>query len=86
MFTWWDWQLYAGPPGKQEIKPVLKKRMISSPMEIICLASSFLSYWAVLQKGSAKEELETGAEAIKMTAINFHPRDTEDETGLVLLQ
>jgi len=25
MFTWWDCQLYAGPPGKQEMKPVLKK-------------------------------------------------------------
>jgi len=71
---------------KTRNKACFEKRMISSPTEIICLASSFLSYWAGLQKGSAKEELETGAEAIKMTAINFHPRDTEDETGLVLLQ
>ena len=51
-------------------------------MEIICLASSFLSYWTGLQKGSARKELEIGAEALKMAAINFHSQDTEDGTGL----
>ena len=71
---------------KTRNKACFEKRMISSPMEIICLASSFLSYWTGLQKGSARKELEIGAEALKMAAINFHPRDTEDEMGLVLLQ
>jgi len=63
-----------------------ERKLISSPTEIICLASSFLSYWAGLQKGSAKEELEIGAGAVKTAAINFHPQETEGETGTVLLQ
>ena len=41
-----------------------------SPTEIICLASSFLSYWAGLQKPQGKLELMMGAEALKNTALS----------------
>jgi len=37
-------------------------------------SSSFTTYWAGLQKGSDKEELEEGAEALKKTALHFHPQ------------
>ena len=33
-----------------------EQKLISSPMEIVCLASSFLKYWA----GLHKEELQVG--------------------------
>lgn len=50
------------------------------------LASSFTTYWAGLQKGSDKEELEEGAEALKKTALHFHPQAPGDDAGVVLLQ
>lgn len=58
-----------------------------SPTEIICLASSFLSYWAGLQKPQGKLELMMGAEALKNTALSFHPQEAPPENaGLVLLR
>ena len=58
-----------------------------SPTEIICLASSFLSYWAGLQKPQGKLELMMGAEALKNTALSFHPQEAPPEdAGLVLLR
>jgi len=56
-------------------------------MEIICSASSFIIYWASLQKQSDKKALEEGPEALKKkTALNFHPQDPGDHAGMVLLQ
>lgn len=49
------------------------------------LASSFTTYWAGLQKGSDKEELEEGAEALKKTALHFHLQAPGDDAGVVLL-
>jgi hypothetical protein len=65
------------------------KKPIRSPTEIICLASSFLVYWAGLQKDEgAKQALEAGAEAMKEAALHFHP--TQDagavDNGAILLQ
>lgn len=61
-------------------------KLISSPTEIICSASSFISYRAGLQKGSGQEELAAGAEALKTAALHFHPQDTGEDAGTVLLQ
>lgn len=40
-----------------------------SPTEIVCLASSFITYWAGLQKTDEKLELETGVEALWRTRL-----------------
>ncbi|RCV39865.1 hypothetical protein SETIT_9G004500v2 [Setaria italica] len=51
-----------------------KGKMTRSPTEIICSASSFLTYWA-------------GAEALKEAALHFHPTEaTAEDTGMVLIQ
>ncbi|RCV21769.1 hypothetical protein SETIT_4G164200v2, partial [Setaria italica] len=62
-------------------------KMTRSPTEIICSASSFLIHWAGLQKVEDKENLETGAEALKEAALHFHPMEaTTEDTGVVLIQ
>jgi hypothetical protein len=46
-----------------------------------------LSYRAGLQKTEDKTELEAGAEALKKTALLFHPQEApRDDAGVVLLQ
>jgi hypothetical protein len=63
-----------------------EKKMIKSPTEIVCMAVSFLSFWAGLQKDGDKEALEAGAEALKNAALFFHPGDaTTPDNGIVLL-
>jgi mannosylglycoprotein endo-beta-mannosidase len=66
-----------------------EKKAIRSPTEIICLASSLLIYWAGLQKDeSTKQALEAGAEAMKETALHFHPSQDAGavDNGVLLLQ
>jgi hypothetical protein len=70
----------------------LKRKKIRSPTEIFCRASSFLNYWAGLQQGEAKTNLEAGAEAMKEAALQHHHPQAEDNgdqtdpgTGVVLL-
>ena len=63
-----------------------EKKTIKTPTEIICLASSFLNYWAGLQAGHNKEDLEAGAAALLKTALHFHAQANRDDTGMVLLQ
>jgi hypothetical protein len=65
-----------------------EKKQIKSPTEIICLASSFLTYWAGLSKEIDKQVLAAGAEAMKEATLHFHPaQDTETvDNGTVLLQ
>ena len=58
-------------------------KLTQSPTEIICSASSFISYWAGLQKESDKECLETGAEILKMAALHFH-QQRQDNSCLML--
>jgi hypothetical protein len=54
-----------------------EKNSVRSPTEIICLASSFIVYWADLQKEEGvKQALEAGAEAMKEAIDN----------GAILLQ
>jgi hypothetical protein len=40
----------------------------------VCLASSLIMYWAGLHKEGEKLDPEAGAEALKATALHFHPR------------
>ncbi|CAN6305591.1 unnamed protein product [Urochloa humidicola] len=64
-----------------------EKKIVHSPTEVIYLAFAFLSYWAGLQKPGDKDVMEQGAEALKQSALHFHPIKTpQDDTGLVLLQ
>jgi hypothetical protein len=51
-----------------------EKKKIRSPVEIICLASSYLNYWAGLQKDEDKTSIEMGAEALKEAALLHHPQ------------
>jgi hypothetical protein len=52
---------------------------VRSPTEIICLASSLVSYWAGLQKDDSKEILEAGAEMLKIAALTFHTHMTHQD-------
>jgi hypothetical protein len=65
-----------------------EKKRFRSPTEIIFLASSFLKYWAGLQKEEEKITLEEGGEAMKNAAL-LHRRQEQDQgeprTGSVLL-
>jgi hypothetical protein len=66
-----------------------EKKKTRSPTEIICSISSFLKYWADLQKEGGKAMLEAGAEVLKNAALLHHPKDQdqgEPRTGTVLLQ
>ncbi|RCV43121.1 hypothetical protein SETIT_9G269800v2 [Setaria italica] len=65
-----------------------EKKQVKSPTEIGCLASTFLLYWAGLQKPEDKMNLEAGTEAMKETVLHFHPHGgTVEELGtwIVLL-
>lgn len=64
-----------------------EKKLVRSPIEIICLASSFIFFWAELQQEGDREALEAGAEALKSVALSFHPQEAPTaDTGVVLLQ
>ena len=58
-------------------------KLIRSPTEVICLASSFISYWAGLQKGNDKEVLESGADTLKQAALYFH-QQRQDNNCMML--
>jgi hypothetical protein len=64
-----------------------EKKPIKSPTETMCLASSLIMCWESLHKEAEKLDLEAGAEALKATALHFHPhRDPgADDDGPVLL-
>jgi hypothetical protein len=62
-------------------KVYFDKKPVLSPTEIVCVASSFISYWAGLHKEGDKQALEIGAEAMKNAALLFHPVQDEGATG-----
>nr|TKW10082.1 hypothetical protein SEVIR_6G096500v2 [Setaria viridis] len=99
----WIWSKLFLPNGKQFHLPGLaaicweiwlarnnlcfEGKLTRSPTEIICSASSFLTYWAGLQNEADQKLLEEGAEALKKTALQFHPHEApRDDGGMVLLQ
>jgi hypothetical protein len=64
-------------------------KCVRSPTEIICLASSLISYWVGLQKDDTKEVLEADAEMLKNAALAFHTQMMHQDdpgAGTVLLQ
>jgi hypothetical protein len=66
-----------------------ERKKIRSPTEIICSTSSFLKYWASLEKEEGRDMLEAGAEALKNAAPHHHPQEQdhgEPRSGTVLLQ
>jgi hypothetical protein len=58
-----------------------KKKTVQSPTEIVCVASSFISYWVGLHKEGDKKALEIGAEAMKDAALHFHPVQDDGAVG-----
>jgi hypothetical protein len=65
-----------------------EKKPLKSPTEIVCLASSFIMYWAGLHQEGERLDLEAGAEAMKATALHFHRRrdsGVEDDGAVLLL-
>jgi hypothetical protein len=84
-----DSQQFVGLYGKVAIQYVLIKKRVRSPTKIICVASSFISFWAGLHKGADKEVLEVGVEALNEAALSFHPQaDVQEDQGTynVMLQ
>jgi len=63
-----------------------EKKAIRTPTEIVCSASSFIKYWAGLQTGRNKEELEAGAAALLKTVLHFHTQASGNGAGIALLQ
>jgi hypothetical protein len=64
------------------------KKYIKSPSEIVCLASSFVSYWAGLHKQGDQQSLEEGAATMKEAALHFHHHQHspgQADAGMVLL-
>jgi hypothetical protein len=59
-----------------------EKKQVRSPTEIICLPSSFITYWAGLQKEETKLNLEMGAEALKEAALHHH-HQAEEHAGQI---
>jgi len=51
-----------------------EKKVTKSPTQIVCTISSFISFWAELQGGENKKELEDGAGVLKATALLYHPQ------------
>ena len=51
-----------------------EKKVTKSPTQIVCTISSFISFWAELQGGENKKELEDGAGVLKATALFYHPQ------------
>jgi hypothetical protein len=65
-----------------------EEKSLKSPTEIVCLASSFIMYWAGLHREGERLDLEAGAKALKATALHFHSRrdsGVEDDGAVVLL-
>jgi hypothetical protein len=62
-------------------------KIVKSLTEIVCLASSFIAYWAGIHKKEEKAMLETGAEAMKVTTLHFHSMQDPEigGNGTVLL-
>jgi hypothetical protein len=62
-------------------------KTVKSPTEIVCLASSFIAYWAGIHEQKEKAMLETGAEAMKVTTLHFHSMQDPEigGNGTVLL-
>lgn len=86
-FHWFVGNLLGNLEDKNSI--CFDKKTVKSPSEIVCLASSFVSYWAGLHTQGAQQDLEEGAAAMREAALHFHqhhqPADQVD-AGMVLLQ
>jgi hypothetical protein len=52
-----------------------ERKKIRSPTEITWSTSSFLKYWAGLQKEEGRDMLEAGAEVLKNAALHHHPKN-----------
>jgi len=50
-------------------------KRIKSPIEIVCMMCSFLTYWAGMLKEGLKQQVIQGADAVKMAALSFHKQD-----------
>ena len=58
-----------------------------SPTEIMRTISSFIPFWAELQGGENRKELEDGAEVLKATMLFYHPQMPEvGDSGEVILR
>jgi len=86
LFLWWAWQPFVGLSGDHEIALALTEKKIRSPTEIVCLASSFLLFWAELQQLEVRGSLVAGAEALKNMALHLHPQGgVPREAGRVMI-
>jgi len=64
-----------------------EEKKVRSPTEVICLASSFISFWAELQSEEDKLLLEGGADILRAVALSLHPHEAPPgDAGVVLLQ
>ena len=53
------------------------KKRVKSPIEIVCLICSFLTYWTGLLKEDLKDQVIQGAEVVKSAALFFHKQDLQ---------
>jgi len=62
-----------------------EKKITRSPTKTICLASSFIVFWADLQQKGHRDALGVGAAALKVTALNLHPHKATALTEMLEL-
>jgi len=59
---------------------------VRSPTKVICLALSFISFWAELQSEEDKLLLEGGADILRAVALSLHLHEAPTrDAGVVLL-
>ena len=64
-----------------------EKKRVNSSTELVCSALAFIFFWAGLQKADDREQLETGAAALKDATVDFHHEGSAPgDAGVVLIQ
>jgi hypothetical protein len=77
---------FVGRYGRAEIKHVLRKKLINSPLEIICHANALMIYWAGLYAELDREQLIEGANLMLKVAKEVLAVQTARQVNKQLLQ
>jgi hypothetical protein len=73
----WAWKLRN--------RTCFEKKLIKSPLEIICYSCLFLKYWTGLQKDNDKQVMLEGATALQAMSLENHKQAESAESGRKLM-
>jgi len=80
------WLPYAGQYGNVEIGPVLRKKLINNPLEIICHACALMIYWSGLYAEIDHEQLVEGANTMPRVNKEILATQTARQVNRLLLR